>query len=101
MTDVSEMLRVRQNKFVETRTRIEVEVNEFFKSINQIDNERIAAVPGKPNGTTCREVLSALWEEPFDEAKYNSQLAAFNAYKDGIIAVADSMNQEALQRLQS
>lgn len=101
MMDISSILRERQGKFVETRTRIEMEVNKFFESLNEIDDERIKAVPGRPAGNTCKEVLPALWEEPFDEAKYATQLSEFNRYKDAVIAVADTMNQEALERLRS
>lgn len=99
--NVEEILRVRQGKFVETRTRIEMEVNKFLESIDKIDDERVTSISGRPVGKTCNEVLPALWEDPFDETKYKMQLANLNQYVDAVKACVNDINSEALKRLQS
>lgn len=101
MTSVEELLRVRQGKFVETRTRIEMEVNKFLESIDKTGDERVMSIGGRPEGKTCKEVLPALWEEPFDEAKYKEQLDLLNRYIAAVSTYVDTLNTEALKRLQS
>ena len=101
MTNVEELLRARQSKFVETRTRIEMEVNKFLESIDKTGDERVMSIVGRPAGKTCREVLPALWEERFDEEKYNEQRAAFDRYVNAVCMYVDALNTEALKCLQS
>lgn len=99
--DVQEILRTRQDAFVEKRTRIETEVDKFLESVNQITDERVTQVPGRPEGKNCREVLPALWKDPFDEEEYQKQLTALNSYVQAVQAVCDAINEDALKCLQS
>lgn len=99
--DVQAILRARQDAFVEKRTRIESEVNKFLESVNQISDERVTSIPGRPTGNTCREVLPELWNEPFNQEVYDAELAVLNDYVAKVQAVCDSINEEALRCLQS
>lgn len=101
MTDVQQILRVRQDAFVEKRTKIESEINKFLESVEAIDDTRITSIPGRPAGKTCREVLPALWENPFDESVYNTQLTALQNYIGMVQRECDIINEEALRCLQS
>lgn len=99
--DVQAILRARQDAFVETRTRIESEVNKFLESVNQITDKRVTSIPGRPAGNTCREVLPELWNEPFNQTVYDAQVAALNSYIEQVTKVCDIINEEALRCLQS
>lgn len=99
--DVQAILRARQDAFVEKRTRIESEVNKFLESVDQISDERVTSIPGRPSGKTCREVLPELWHEPFSQEKYDAELAALNSYVVRVQAACDAINKEALECLQS
>lgn len=99
--DVQAILRARQDAFIETRTRIESEVNKFLESVNQITDKRVTSIPGRPIGNTCREVLPELWNEPFNQAAYDAQVAALKSYIDQVTKVCDIINEEALRCLQS
>jgi len=99
--DVQAILRARQDAFIEKRTRIETEVNKFLESVNQISDERMTSIPGRPAGNTCREVLPELWNEPFNQSTYDAQLAVLNSYIASVQRVCDCINEEALKCLQS
>lgn len=99
--DVQAILRARQDAFVEKRTKIESEVNKFLESVDQITDQRVTNIPGRPAGNTCREVLPELWHEPFDQMVYDAQLAVLNSYVVRVQAACDAINEEALKCLQS
>ena len=96
---VEQLLAERQNKFIENRTIIEREVNTFLRSVETMDpvyQQQLNVVAGQ----TARDVMPALWAEPFDEAAYNAQRANFDAYVQRVKVVCDQLNAEALRCLQ-
>ena len=97
---VSRLIQDRQNKFIETRTNIENEVNRFLQSLSGLDAD-IKEKCGVRDGVTARDLLPALWQEPFDENAYNSQKASLDTYIAQVRAVCDQLNQEAIACLQS
>lgn len=97
---ISKLLQDRQNKFIETRTNIENEVNKFLQSLESLDPD-IKAKCGVKDGVTARDLLSALWAEPFDENTYLTQKANLDTYVAQVRTVCDTINQEALACLQS
>lgn len=98
--EIEALLRQRQNKFVEDRTKIETQVDAFFASLQGLDPD-IKVKCGVVDNAHARDVLPALWQEPFDEAAYNDQLSKFNAYVAQVRSICDQLNQEALACLQS
>lgn len=100
MNNIDKLIKARQDKFVETRTIIESEVNRFLESLGGLDDDVKQRVGYKP-GYTARKLLPALWEEPFDVNVYNSQLAVVKQYIAQVTAICDEINKEALQCLQS
>lgn len=98
--NVARLIQERQNKFIETRTNIENEVNKFLESLNKLDAD-MQAKCGVTAGITAKDLLPALWVEPFDEAEYNRQLAALNTYIEQVEVICNQLNQEALLCLQS
>lgn len=97
--DVAALKRKKQDEFIETRTIIEQEVNKFLTSIGTFDAETKEQCKYNPQ-LTARTLLPALWEEPFDEAVYNEQLAKLQAYIAGVEKVCDALNERTLQCLQ-
>ncbi len=93
-------LKQRQVKFVETRTVIASEVTKFLNSVQSLP-EKVRVQVILPNGNTAQEILPALWEEPFDQAAYNSQLEAFNNSVRSVVTVCDALNEEAVKCLRS
>lgn len=88
-----------QTQFIERRTIAESEANKFLESLKGMDadiKERINYDPNK----TARTELSALWEEPFSETKYNEQKARFDSYVAYVAAICDALNAEASRCLQ-
>ena len=100
MQNVSRLIQDRQNKFIETRTIIENEVNRFLQSLAAMDAD-VQQRCGYQPGLDAKQLLSALWTEPFDEAKYAVQLENFNRYVNQAKMVCDEINKEALACLQS
>ena len=97
--EIQELLRKRQEKFIETRSTIKQEVDAFLKSISQIDHTFFNGLQ-VPTGSTTEEVLPALWVEPFDEAEYNKELTQLNSFIAQVHILTDKCNQEALACLQ-
>ena len=100
MNNVSQLLQERQNMFIECRTRIESEVNQFLQSLERQDEDikqRCNVVPGR----TAKDVLPSLWAPEFDEQQYQVELANLNNYINAVIQIQNQNNQEALQCLQS
>lgn len=100
MVDVSQLIKQREAKFVEARTKAELEINKFLESIKPIEDE-LKDIPGRPAGTCAKEIVPALWTEPFDEAAYYQQLEVFNNYVNQVVAYGDKVNEEALRCLQT
>ena len=100
MQSVARLIQERQNKFIETRTIIENEVTRFIQSLEGLDPD-VQARCEYTQGMRAKELLSALWEEPFELEKYDAQLSKFNAYVAKVRAVCDDINKEAIQCLQS
>lgn len=98
--NVKQLLQIRQNKFIETRTNIENEVNRFLTSLIELDDGTKARLNVK-EGITCKDLLPSLWVEPFNEAQYQLELNALKTYISQVTAVCDEINQEALACLQS
>lgn len=98
--DVKQLLTMRQNKFIEDRTIIAERVNKYLESLANLDNE-LRAQCIIPTGTNAQEVLPALWQEPFDEAAYQAQLAEFNRSVASVKLVYQRINEEALRCLQA
>lgn len=90
----------RLNSFIETRTKIENEVNRFLKSL-EVDDEEFKQACNVQIGTTARDWLPALWEEPFNQEVYEQQLAKLNQYIQAVRTVSDKLQMEALACLQA
>lgn len=98
--NVEQLIQSRQNKFVETRTIIEAEINKFLQSLEKLDPDiqtRCNVIPGQ----TAKSLVPSLWEEPFDKDKYAVELAAVDSYIERVKTVCDQINKEALECLQS
>ena len=89
----------RMNTFIETRTKIEQEVNRFLKSL-EVDDEEFKAACNVRVGTTARDWLPSLWEEPFPEEKYQQEFAKLIEYIEQVRTVSDKIQQEAIACLQ-
>lgn len=98
--DVAQLIQSRQNKFVETRTIIEAEVNKFLQSLERLDPD-VQARCGVKSGQTAKDLLPALWEEPFNKEQYQVQRASVDAYIAQVKVVCDQINKEAIECLQS
>lgn len=99
MSTIEELYRQRQNKFIESRTVIESEVNQFLRSIEQLDvvfQTELCVIEGQ----TARDVLPALWEEPFDNERYLTQRALLDERITKATQLRDKLNAEAMQCLQ-
>lgn len=97
--NIANLIRERQDKFVETRTIIESEVNKFLNSIGSMDadvQEKCGYVPG----ASAKVLLPELWHEPFNEEVYKTQLSSVLAYISRVQQVCDEINREALACLQ-
>lgn len=90
----------RLNSFIETRTKIENEVNRFFKSL-EVDDEDFKNACNVQVGATARGWLPALWEEPFNPEAYAQQLKRLNDYIQHVRSVSDKLQMEALACLQA
>lgn len=97
---VVEALREREKEFIERRAKIEMEVNSFLTSVDKTNDERITSVPGRPAGSTAKEVLPALWAEPFDKEAYALQLGALNHYIAALKAKCNELAEEAERCIQ-
>lgn len=98
--NVAQLLRDRQNKFVEGRTVTEVEVNKFLKSLEALDEgERVQCKVVV--GRTAKDVLPSLWQEPFNPEQYQAELLNLQNYIAGVKTFCDRINQEALACLQA
>lgn len=98
--NVTKLLQDRQNLFIETRTNIENEVNKFLKSLEGLDHD-VKSMCGVQEGLTAKDLLPALWVEPFVKNTYLEQKAAFDKYVEGVKTVCDRLNQEAIECLNS
>ena len=96
----AQLLRKRQEEFIERRTKIETEVNLFLASIGKMDADIQAECKYNPN-VTAKNWLPALWAEPFSKEDYEKQLANFNTYERQVEAICNRLAQEALACLQS
>ena len=97
--NVEQLIQIRQNKFIETRTIIDTEVNKFLKSLEALDAD-IQAKCNVVAGRTTKDILPSLWAEPFDEVAYQAELAKLQTYIAGVKTITDSVNEEALRCLQ-
>lgn len=97
--DIANLLRQRQDEFVEKRTIIESEINKFLDSIAQLDPDvrtRCGYVPE----AKAKSLVPELWNEPFRPEVYEQQLAGVLAYIKQVTAVCDEINREAQACLQ-
>lgn len=97
---IEQLYSERQAKFVESRTITESEVNRFLQSLETLDpvyQQELGVVAGQ----TARDVLPALWADPFVEADYLQQKAVFDQRVAAATALANKLNAEALQCLQA
>ena len=97
---VTKLIQDRQNLFIETRTKIETEVDRFLSSLSNLDLD-VKAKCGVVDGATCKQLLPALWEEPFSEETYLAQKAKLDEYISQVHTVCDEICQEAIKCLQS
>lgn len=98
--NVQQLIQERQNKFIETRTIIEKEVNMFLTSLNNLDPD-IKEKLGVTEGINCRSLLPSLWAEPFDLETYNMELSKVQNYIAQVRGICDELNKEAIACLQS
>ncbi len=96
--DIASLIRERQDKFIETRTIIESEVNKFLESI-ATESEEVRQKFGYVEGASARTLLPELWNEPFRIEVYNQQLSGVLQYVQQVIAVCNEINREALECL--
>lgn len=95
LIDIESLIRTRQDKFVETRTIIESEINKFLESISKMDPD-VQQKCGYIEGASAKTLLPELWNTPFREEVYTQQLQGVVAYIQKVQAVCDAINQEAL-----
>lgn len=96
---IEQLYAQRQNKFIEDRTIIETETDKFLRSLEQLDpvyQQQLSVVQGQ----TARDVIPALWAEPFDEEAYNKQRSALDQRIENAKIICDQLNEEALRCLQ-
>lgn len=96
---IEQLYAQRQNKFIEDRTIIETETDKFLRSLEQLDpvyQQQLSVVQGQ----TARDVIPALWAEPFDEVAYNKQRSALDQRIENAKIICDQLNEEALRCLQ-
>lgn len=93
--NIAAMIQQRQNKFIETRTIIESEVNKFLQSLTMLDSE-LKQQLGVTEGISCKDLLPALWTEPFNQNVYVEQKQKLDTYIAQVQAICDKINQEAL-----
>lgn len=96
---IEQLYAQRQNKFIEDRTIIETETDKFLRSLEQLDpvyQQQLNVVQGQ----TARDVIPALWAEPFDEEAYNQQRAVLDQRIENAKIICDQLNEEALRCLQ-
>lgn len=92
-------IQARQNKFIETRTIIDMEINKFIKSLESLGEEcpqECRCLLGK----TTQDILPALWAEDFDEAQYITELQNYRRYEMIATEFANRINEEANKCLQ-
>lgn len=97
---VTKLIQDRQNLFIETRTKIETEVDRFLSSLSNLDPD-VKVKCGVVDDATCKQLLPALWEEPFNEETYLAQKAKLDVYISQVHTVCDEICQEAIKCLQS
>ena len=96
---IQELYNLRQTKFIEARSTIKHEVDQFLESVKATDPSVFVGLE-IPAGNTAEEILPSLWVEPFNQEQYNQELAKLNAFIAQIHIVTDRLNQEALECLQ-
>lgn len=100
--NISNLIQMRQNKFIETRTIIETEVDKFLQSLTQLDKnakERLGVQVY--DNATARQIIPSLWVEPFNEEQYTIERNKLDAYIAKVQQACNALNQEALQCLQN
>lgn len=98
--NIANLIQQRQAQFIETRRTIEMEVNRFLESLGTQDPD-VQQKCGYQAGITAKDLLPALWAEPFVQATYNEQLEKLKTYIAGVMSVCDSFNKDALAELTS
>lgn len=100
METIEELVKKRQNEFIEARTITESELTKFLESIKNSD-EDIRRRCAYREGITARQLIPALWKEPFDFTEYQKQRADVDAYVKNVYKIFESVNEEARRCLQS
>ena len=100
MNNYQELLTQRQNQFIETRTRIEVEVNNFLNSIASLDDNTKQAFGYVDGRDKAQDWLPSLWLTPFNMDQYKLELQAFESYQSRVATLVDKLNEEAIRCLQ-
>lgn len=98
--NVEALLRERQNLFIETRAKIEAEVTAFLESLRAIEDELITPELIGLRDLTVKDVLPALWKEPFEKNVYAEELKVLSAHVNSLKVIANRLNGEALRCLQ-
>lgn len=98
--NVAALIQQRQNKFIETRTIIEAEVNKFLAGLEAQD-EDVRNKLGVCTGKTAKDWLPSLWRDDFNMESYKYELAKLQEYIAKVKAYADNINAEAIRCLQS
>lgn len=96
--ELAELIRKRQENFIETRTKIETEVNTFLASIENVDTDIKEQVEYN-SSMTAKNLLPELWNEPFNMDTYKAQLKELNEFIDRVHTICDKINQEAMRCL--
>ncbi len=97
---IANLIRIRQDKFIETRTIIEAEVDKFLASIGKMDPD-VQKKCGYIPDANAKSLLPELWNEPFREEVYKQQLNGVLTYIAQVQKVCDEINKEAVECLQS
>ena len=96
--DAQEALKKRTTQFIETRSVIQQSIDNYLKKLKSVDPELLKGI--KPlRGSCAKEVVSALWEEPFNQDLYQQQLSEFNEFVNAVDAVAQQLADEAMKLL--
>lgn len=98
MNNVALLYKKKQELFIEGRTNNANEVEKFLNGLSKVD-PKLLPKDKQLRGKTAKEILPSMWEEPFNEKKFQVELAEFNSYVDAVMTVADRINAEALEVL--
>ena len=86
---------LRNTELIENRKVMEMEVDKFLSSLENLRDETKAKC-GVVEGLTCKSLLPELWKEEPDQEVYDKQFENLKAYVAKVAQVANEINREAV-----